>query len=163
MKQKSPAPWSGRQSISQTVGSSNYRARKRGAIGHISTQEWREKLEQCGYRCVKCGTDAPLTIDHIVPLRIGGTHTIDNVQPLCLTCNLSKGVRGTQVNDFLAARALLMERHGYSAAEAIAGLLSGELATVLLDDHDRQHAIAVLLASDDPVLQDVGRQLIAPA
>lgn len=58
-----------------------------------------------------------------------------------------------------ALRALLMERHGYSAEEALAGLLSGELATVLLGDEERRHAIRALEASGDEVLIGIARQL----
>ena len=31
-----------------------------------------------------------LTVDHIVPVSLGGKNTIDNLQPLCLTCNSKK-------------------------------------------------------------------------
>lgn len=30
------------------------------------------------------------TIDHIIPISRGGTHTWDNVAPACLKCNLDK-------------------------------------------------------------------------
>lgn len=36
------------------------------------------------------------TLDHIVPLALGGTHTYDNVQCLCRDCNNRKGARVTQ-------------------------------------------------------------------
>jgi hypothetical protein len=62
---------------------------------------------------------------------------------------------------------LLMERHGYSPEEAVAGILSGELATVLIPDEHRW-ALARWLAAGLPAegleevreaLEDVIRQL----
>ena len=44
--------------------------------------------EKYGNRCLACGdTEAMLEADHIVPLTRGGTDDIDNIQPLCGTCN----------------------------------------------------------------------------
>jgi hypothetical protein len=59
-----------------------------------------------GYKCKNCGctTDKKLgyvkgtlvikpsspTIDHIIPLSLGGTHTLKNVQLLCYRCNHEK-------------------------------------------------------------------------
>lgn len=33
------------------------------------------------------------TIDHIVPISRGGTHWPDNIQLLCMSCNVSKGAK----------------------------------------------------------------------
>lgn len=35
----------------------------------------------------------PLTIDHVVPFSLGGTHSMDNMQVLCKSCNSAKGGR----------------------------------------------------------------------
>ena len=37
--------------------------------------------------------DEFLTIDHIIPKFQGGTDEIENLQVLCLTCNMLKGAR----------------------------------------------------------------------
>jgi hypothetical protein len=43
------------------------------------------------YRCVYCNTSNNLSVDHIIPEVLDGKTVIDNLQTLCLTCNLQKG------------------------------------------------------------------------
>lgn len=62
-----------------------------------------EVFKRDGYRCHICGrkTDPskryphPMSpsLDHIVPLSVGGDHSRANVATACLSCNLSKGNR----------------------------------------------------------------------
>jgi 5-methylcytosine-specific restriction endonuclease McrA len=59
--------------------------------GELTYLEWTEILDQYGCRCAYCKTEKDITIDHIVPLVKGGTHTKSNVQPLCRSCNSKKG------------------------------------------------------------------------
>lgn len=40
--------------------------------------------------CLYCGSPSE-SIDHIIPLALGGTHSIGNLAPSCKPCNLSKG------------------------------------------------------------------------
>lgn len=42
-------------------------------------------------KCAKCGSDKNLQIDHIVPITLGGTNEVYNLQILCKRCNVSKG------------------------------------------------------------------------
>jgi 5-methylcytosine-specific restriction endonuclease McrA len=67
----------------------NYRARKAGAQGEITDIEWDTLRARFGGRCVGCG-QVGAGMDHIVPLSRGGMHTIDNIQPLCQSCNSAK-------------------------------------------------------------------------
>jgi len=69
-----------------------------------------------GWRCGICGVDTPRsllkdcshtyspTLDHVVPLSKGGSHTVDNVQCLCRGCNSRKGDRPhpTTIDEVLA-------------------------------------------------------------
>lgn len=44
-------------------------------------------------KCLCCGSTKTLQVDHVQPLYVGGTHTLDNLQTLCRPCNLLKGTR----------------------------------------------------------------------
>lgn len=44
-----------------------------------------------GFKCVHCGAEDDLTIDHIYPWSRGGTDQPDNLQTLCAACNSRKG------------------------------------------------------------------------
>lgn len=78
-----------------------YKARKKGAKGNHTLQEWLELKKQCDYTCQICGLREPfenqhsefLTEDHIISLNKGGTDYIENIQPLCHSCNGRKGDR----------------------------------------------------------------------
>ena len=69
------------------------RARIRGSGGVITPEEWKAVVDKYGPTCLCCGEIKPLTMDHVIPIFVGGTHTVDNVQPLCLSCNSSKGTK----------------------------------------------------------------------
>ncbi len=68
------------------------RARQARNGGNMTPDEWNAVLEFYGHRCLCCGRDdVKLTIDHVLPIFLGGAHTVENVQPLCGPCNSSKG------------------------------------------------------------------------
>lgn len=70
------------------------RARLKNAQGTITAKEWSDLLYRYGNRCLCCKSkDVKLTLDHVIPIALGGTHTIDNAQPLCASCNSRKGAR----------------------------------------------------------------------
>lgn len=52
-------------------------------------REWEAFCARYGNRCVCCRQKKPLTVDHIDPC--GPRLDIDNVQPLCVSCNSIKG------------------------------------------------------------------------
>lgn len=46
-----------------------------------------------GFRCARCKTKENLTIDHVVPIGMGGSKTDrNNLQTLCDYCNQQKGM-----------------------------------------------------------------------
>lgn len=67
--------------------------RKRGNGGAFTAAEWEALCAQYDYKCLCCGEYKPLTVDHVVPVSKGGDSSIANIQPLCQSCNSSKGDR----------------------------------------------------------------------
>lgn len=43
--------------------------------------------------CYNCGATSDITMDHIIPVSLGGNHGIGNLMPLCQSCNSQKGAR----------------------------------------------------------------------
>ena len=66
------------------------KAWKHSSLGKITTQEWLAICAKYNNQCLRCGDDK-ITMDHVVPLSVGGRHSKENVQPLCMSCNASKG------------------------------------------------------------------------
>ncbi len=65
---------------------------QQGTIAWDSIREYvkeREDMEHCLY----CGTDADLTLDHLIPKALGGPDDEKNAAWVCASCNASKGVR----------------------------------------------------------------------
>lgn len=78
------------------VRNENRRARLRGAEGNFTYGEWSRLKAQYDYTCLRCKRKEPeisLTQDHIIPLLLKGNNYISNIQPLCKSCNPSKGVK----------------------------------------------------------------------
>jgi 5-methylcytosine-specific restriction endonuclease McrA len=80
-----------------------YRESNRELYNHYSLQR-KAKLMNCkSYQvtdqelrklysnaCVACGSTKRQSLDHIIPIDLGGSHSIGNLQTLCLSCNSSK-------------------------------------------------------------------------
>lgn len=79
------------------AASLRYRAGQKGATGDVTAEDMYRLLLRhptCSY----CGhefnrKERKLVWDHIVPLDAGGTHTPDNLLPVCRHCNASKGAK----------------------------------------------------------------------
>ena len=89
--------------------------RRARQYGHIPTfDDFTETdLVEChGDKCYYCPTGSFECIDHLICVRVGGTHTLDNVVPCCLKCNVLK--RWTIDEPLIRAYRRTMESGGMS-------------------------------------------------
>lgn len=66
------------------------------AGGHHSRQDWENLKVAHDYTCLCCKRQEPeikLTRDHIISVSKGGNNDIENIQPLCRSCNSRKQTR----------------------------------------------------------------------
>lgn len=77
--------------LGHRINEQNRRAKKLGNGGIFTENEFLAVCDLFGNKCTCCGCTVNITADHVIPLIKGGRNTIDNIQPLCLSCNCSKG------------------------------------------------------------------------
>lgn len=79
------------------------RAKRKNVVHKFTSEEWILKLKLTKGICPYCGEEVgikKLTLDHIYPIKLANEdymmtgikkiYTIEDVQPLCMTCNCSK-------------------------------------------------------------------------
>jgi hypothetical protein len=66
-------------------------------------------LTRDGEKCKRCGSIDDLTVDHIFPQSIGGTHSHQNLRTLCRSCNSARPVQGNALVDDLAKDGLTLD------------------------------------------------------
>ena len=66
------------------------RAKVKGSGGSFSAAEWILLCTLYNNKCLCCKRKEILEADHIVPVSKGGTSNIENIQPLCRSCNARK-------------------------------------------------------------------------
>ena len=68
----------------------NMKLIRNNAPGNHTQEEWDNLKKDFDNKCACCRADKKLFKDHIVSILIGGTNNIDNIQPLCTSCNSRK-------------------------------------------------------------------------
>lgn len=69
---------------------------KRKNEGHHTFGEWENLKAQYNWTCPCCRKKEPeikLTEDHRIPVSRGGSENIENIQPLCGSCNSRKATK----------------------------------------------------------------------
>lgn len=83
--------------LRDTGKSVEYAQRRRALLlnaeGDFTAKEFAELCDLYDGVCLACGIDFDIVADHVVPLSKGGSNSIDNIQPLCRSCNASKGAK----------------------------------------------------------------------
>ena len=73
---------------------SEYENRRKEADRVLANTAIRQKVfEMHGDKCLCCGSQDNVQIDHVISVWNGGENDLDNFQPLCKSCNVKKGTK----------------------------------------------------------------------
>ena len=66
------------------------KGRIRGQSYLFTEKDWRRLVARYRGCCAYCGERAPLQREHVIPLCLGGSHSVGNILPACAPCNSRK-------------------------------------------------------------------------
>ena len=81
--------------LKETGKMDQYNHKRRSLLKEeVTPDEWNLILERYGSHCLVPGCiNEDVTVDHVIPLSLGGRNHISNLQPLCKSHNSSKGAK----------------------------------------------------------------------
>lgn len=56
----------------------------------VTPKDWQRIVNRHDGRCFYCRKPGPMTMDHVIPISRGGTHSVGNLVPACASCNCRK-------------------------------------------------------------------------
>jgi HNH endonuclease len=62
-----------------------------GSGSDVGPGTTRMVFDRDGWECVSCGSHRNLSVDHKIPRALGGTDDLQNLQTMCIPCNVRKG------------------------------------------------------------------------
>lgn len=83
------------------------RAGRRAALVPVSLEQLQRRSKLFGGQCAYCGAVGKLTVDHVLPLKLGGLDEAANILPACVRCNASK--QATPVEQWYRAQPFFNE------------------------------------------------------
>lgn len=86
------ATWAKQNQDKKNIHAHNRRAKLKNCGGKFSSDDWKFLCKLARSRCLSCGIESKLTIDHIIPIELSGQNVITNIQPLCRSCNSKKHI-----------------------------------------------------------------------
>jgi len=66
------------------------KAIKRKLPNTLTMQQWEKIKSDFNNKCAYCGEEKPLAQEHFIALSKGGEYTVNNIIPVCKSCNSSK-------------------------------------------------------------------------
>lgn len=132
--------WSAKSS---DAGKRSARLRSARRAGTHTDEQWTRLVQAVDWMCVRCGARGDLTKDHVIPLYQGGSDRIENLQPLCGTCNCAKG---PERQDYVEPEVRLAL--GQPANQTVDEWLNGGLTKA----KPKPTSSSALPSSSDPVL-----------
>jgi len=106
------------------------RAARRQALFPVTREAIAARFRLFGDRCAYCGSEAPLTVDHVLALSAGGVDEASNVVPACKACN--SGKRDSPAEAWFRRQSFFTEARWRAICRASPHAIAGQLPLALL-------------------------------
>ncbi|MDQ5823416.1 MAG: HNH endonuclease [Chloroflexota bacterium] len=133
-------------------------------LSGFSNDEWTELLRQLGNSCALCGSDEAIVPSRVVPRKLGGQATIDNIQPLCSRCVAAKREHVADYRPFVSSTTAqaISTQSGRVSARRTAGIVGtkhrGRVPKMLTQRHllaiEHVHLHVKRGRIEDPILEN---------